>query len=249
MDITQTERAIASWNQASSICVWSSLLSDLCSSFKAPEMNLKTQTSLTLETSFERRNPTSAQSSEHQVFLRGILEGMPDGIMIVAGDGTVLQSNSKACVLCRKLDSHASSQALPLPVRRLCDALLDSCKTFTDDEPADAFPYLTLEDDIEVTSTKMIRVRVQWLDQETSEAKMLVILEDRYQTARSRAIAEGQRYGLSNRESEVWLYRCVGYTYKQIASELFITTDTVKKHVKSINVKRDRFHCLSYESA
>lgn len=213
-------------------------------------MNLTTQqTSLALETSFERRNPASAQSSDHQFLLRGILEGMPDGFIIVVGDGTVLQSNAKARALCHKLDSQTSFKALPLSIQRLCDALIDSCETLTDDGAADVSPYLALEDDIAVTSTKLIRVRVQWLEQGSSKDKMLVILEDRYQTARSRAIAEGQRYGLSNRESEVWLYRCVGYTYKQIANELFITTDTVKKHIKSINLKRDRFHCLNCESA
>ena len=208
-------------------------------------MNATTQKSLTLETSFERRNPTSVQGSDPQFLLRGILEGMPDGLMIVTQKGTILQSNSKARALCRKIDQQNMSNVLPSSVQRLCAALLDSRHTFANDNRDVAIPCLTLEEDVETHSAKMIRVRVQWLDQESSDAKMLVVLEDRYQSARSRAIAEAQRYGLSHRESEVWLYRCVGYTYKQIASELYIAIDTVKKHVKSINVKRDQFHCLN----
>lgn len=214
-------------------------------------MNATIKKSLTLDTRFEPKKASYAQGSDSQVFLQGILEGMPDGFMIVSSEGTVLQSNSKARALCRKLepqDSSNSSETVPSSIGRLCHALLDSRETFADTEQNDS-TCLAIEDDLEATATKRIRVRVQWLDQESDESTMLVILEDRYQTARSRAIAEGQRFGLSNRESEVWLYRCVGYTYKQIASELFITIDTVKKHVKNINAKRDQFHCLNCENA
>lgn len=210
-------------------------------------MNTITQQSETLQTSFERQKANSDKGSDHLFLLRGMLEGMPDGFMIATSEGLILQSNSKARSLCRKIDTQNSSDTLPQAIQRLCDALLDSRETFSSEDEANAVPYLILEDDIETHSSSMIRVRVQWLDQESSNAKMLIILEDRYQSARCRAIAEAQRYGLSSRESEVWLYRCIGYTYKQIANELFIAIDTVKKHVKSINAKRDRFHCLNCE--
>lgn len=218
-------------------------------------MNATTHTSLTLEPLFERRTTLSTEAPNSLFLLQGILEGMPDGVMIVAGDGVVVQSNSQAKALCkqlnqqfqqqlgRRLDSHPESEMIPASLSRLCDALLDSRHTFADTPEASS--HLAIEDDIELTPARKIRVRVQWLQQESDETRMLVILEDRYQSARRRAIAEGQRYGLSSRESEVWLYRCIGYTYKEIASELFIAIDTVKKHVKSINAKRDRFHCLN----
>ncbi|MGB3495497.1 MAG: hypothetical protein WBA57_22395 [Elainellaceae cyanobacterium] len=67
------------------------------------------------------------------------------------------------------------------------------------------------------------------------------------------AIAKAQSYSLSRRESKVWLYlslcQCVGYTHKQMTHELFIATDTVKKHFRSINAKRDRFHGLNCDRA
>ncbi|NJN58773.1 MAG: hypothetical protein HC879_15380 [Leptolyngbyaceae cyanobacterium SL_5_9] len=96
-----------------------------------------------------------------------------------------------------------------------------------------------IEDEIELDAFDTIRIRVQWIDLESSDRPcLLVALEDRYQTAKKMAIAERQRYGLTDRESEVWLLRRANCTYKTIASKLHITVDTVKKHIKSIHAKR-----------
>jgi DNA-binding CsgD family transcriptional regulator len=67
---------------------------------------------------------------------------------------------------------------------------------------------------------------------------VLVTLEDRLQSIQSTAIAEGHRYGLTPREAEVWLRYRASYSYKDIASELYISHNTVKKHMKSIHAKR-----------
>jgi DNA-binding CsgD family transcriptional regulator len=49
---------------------------------------------------------------------------------------------------------------------------------------------------------------------------------------------ESQKYGLTCREQEIWLLHRANYTYKQIALELCITPNTVKKHMKSIYSKQ-----------
>lgn len=66
----------------------------------------------------------------------------------------------------------------------------------------------------------------------------MLILEDRQQAHRRRAIADGNRYGLTPREVDVWELRLQQQSYETIASTLFITENTVKKHVKSILAKR-----------
>ena len=66
---------------------------------------------------------------------------------------------------------------------------------------------------------------------------LLLAIEDRYQAVRNMAIEEADRYGLTPREKEVWILHRIGLTYKQTASELCITPNTVKKHMKSIYVK------------
>ncbi|MBD2073049.1 SUMF1/EgtB/PvdO family nonheme iron enzyme [Phormidium sp. FACHB-592] len=49
-----------------------------------------------------------------------------------------------------------------------------------------------------------------------------------------------QELNLAPRESEVWNLRQAGYTYQQIAAELYITINTVKKHLKNIFVKHSQ---------
>ncbi len=66
----------------------------------------------------------------------------------------------------------------------------------------------------------------------------MLTLEDRHQAMRNMAIEESERYGLTPREKEVWVLHRMVLTYKQAASELHITPNTVKKHMKSIYVKQ-----------
>jgi len=56
--------------------------------------------------------------------------------------------------------------------------------------------------------------------------------------------AEIEKYGLTPRESEVWLLYRANYSRKEIAAELFISIDTVKKHLKNIKTKQDKFLCI-----
>jgi DNA-binding CsgD family transcriptional regulator len=52
-------------------------------------------------------------------------------------------------------------------------------------------------------------------------------------------IAEVDKYGLTPREAEVWLLRRAKYALKEIATELSISLNTVKKHIKNIHAKRE----------
>jgi DNA-binding NarL/FixJ family response regulator len=48
---------------------------------------------------------------------------------------------------------------------------------------------------------------------------------------------EGEDYHLSDREKEVLQYLVKGYSYKMIASEMYIAIDTVRSHIKKIYEK------------
>jgi DNA-binding CsgD family transcriptional regulator len=67
---------------------------------------------------------------------------------------------------------------------------------------------------------------------------LLITVEDRDKAIKNIAVEEAQSYRLTRREKEVWLLHRDRYTYKQIASELCITPNTVKKHMKSIHAKQ-----------
>ncbi|MEO0540804.1 MAG: LuxR C-terminal-related transcriptional regulator [Cyanobacteria bacterium P01_A01_bin.105] len=53
--------------------------------------------------------------------------------------------------------------------------------------------------------------------------------------------AEANRYGLTEREAEVWLLRQRHLSYQQIGQELFISPHTVKKHLRNVSAKRQSF--------
>lgn len=50
-------------------------------------------------------------------------------------------------------------------------------------------------------------------------------------------IPQGEDYNLSDREKEVLQHLVNGYSYKMIASEMFIAIDTVRSHIKKIYEK------------
>jgi DNA-binding CsgD family transcriptional regulator len=67
---------------------------------------------------------------------------------------------------------------------------------------------------------------------------LVLVLKDQYQLIKSIAQEEARRYGLTDRETEIWLLQRANYTYKQIATELFIAPNTVKKHMQNIHLKQ-----------
>lgn len=176
-------------------------------------------------------HPTySPQVKEPVSLMQSILDGLPDGVLIATPDGGITRSNSRARTICRQL-SHSADPVNDVPaiIWSICTPLLDSDRF----GPNSSAQY---EGTIEIPTP--IRVRTRWLRPEAPN-QILIMLEDQYQSAQQRALTEGARFGFTARESEVYLYRCINYTYDDIARKLHITVNTVKKHIKSINVKRE----------
>jgi DNA-binding CsgD family transcriptional regulator len=80
---------------------------------------------------------------------------------------------------------------------------------------------------------------VRWLDLEKSgNPYLLVTVEDRLQSTQNAALTDVKKYGLTHREAQVWLLRQAKHSYKEIAAQLYITINTVKKHMKNIYAKQ-----------
>jgi DNA-binding CsgD family transcriptional regulator len=168
--------------------------------------------------------------------LRGVLESLMDGILILTDRGRLVDANSDALRLCRHLMPNATvSSEIPQQIWHICEALIESRELF----PGRS---ITIEDEIIVGKSDVIRIRARWIELDNSDRPhVLVMLEDRHQSLKNIAIAEARKYGLTSREAEVWLLRRANRTYKAIAAELHIAIDTVKKHLKSIHAKREAF--------
>lgn len=160
--------------------------------------------------------------------LQAVLEGFVDGILVLTDRYDVIYANAMAESICAELRD--SSETLPPDLQRVCDALIDSRDLYS--QP------ITIESEV-TTQRTTLTIRAQWLQLDLAARPCLLLrLQDEQRVLHGLAIAEAQQWHLTARESEVWLLRRSGYSRKQIATDLYIALDTVKKHLKNIQSKR-----------
>jgi DNA-binding CsgD family transcriptional regulator len=174
----------------------------------------------------------------HQSFFQEVIEGLQDGILIISETGQLIHANSNAHNICNHLileNENLEFQYLPSVIWRLCESLVESQNLF----PLDSF---VLSDEITINASTVIRIRVRWLNMEQVPYPcILVTMENRSESIKNAAIAEAKKYELTRREAEVWFLYRAKYSYKQISERLYITINTVKKHMKNIHAKRYPF--------
>jgi len=184
--------------------------------------------------STEVQSNASSDSSTQpsSMLLQGVMEGLIDGVMMITAKGELIHANCHALQICQQfIPNLAREEVIPQAVWRCCQAVIDSRELFPQ-QP------LTIEDEI-FSPSGAIRIRVRWLTVENlPQACLLVTLEDQSQSAQHRAIAESIKYGLTAREIDVWRLKRAGCSYKEIAAQLFLAENTVKKHIKNIHAKR-----------
>ncbi|HBB32446.1 MAG TPA: helix-turn-helix transcriptional regulator [Cyanobacteria bacterium UBA8803] len=165
--------------------------------------------------------------------LQAIIEGFVDGVLIVNDKGEWVHANEQAHLICRQIYQYTSQNNLvPQPIWQICESLLESRELFPDQK-------IIIESEIEIDDSATFRIRVRWLDLEESDRPYLLItLEDRCQSTQNVVVTDAKKYNLTAREAEVWLLRRSKLSYKEIAARLYITTNTVKKHLKNIYAKQ-----------
>ena len=180
----------------------------------------------------ERQNPQPRQPDN--ILLQGVIESFFEGILILTEQGELVQANDLARQICEQL-TQGKPQRNPVPqeIWCVCQALIES-RSLYHNQP------VIIESEITTDKLTWLRIRTQWLKlSEIQHPCLLVILEDRYQSVQNLAIAEVDKYSLTPREAEVWLLRRRQYALKEIATELSISLNTVKKHIKNIHAKRE----------
>ncbi len=185
----------------------------------------------TLTQNLERANSQVKQLDG--ALLQGVLEGFMDGVLILTDQGEWVHGNNYACQICQQLQDRSQLNSVPKEIWRNCQALIDS-REFYPNQP------VIIESEITVDQSTTFRVRTRWLKLASSKHPyILITIEDQHQSLRSMAIAEVLKYDLTPRQADVWLLRRVNYSYKEIAAELFISLNTVKKHIKNIHAKQE----------
>jgi DNA-binding CsgD family transcriptional regulator len=165
----------------------------------------------------------------HDLF-QAVLESSLDGMLLVSADYEVLYVNQTARDICQQLLRDAA-EPLPRELKRICVDLIESRELFPD-RP------LVLEHELTVQNTPF-RVEAQWMELMMLPLPCVLLrLQDQQRCLQGLAMAEAYRWHLTQRETEVWILRRSGVSRKSIGNQLFIAEDTVKKHLKNIQMKR-----------
>ena len=161
------------------------------------------------------------------------------GFILFDHRGTLLRSTARADEFCMLLHKGVSGQAFSVPDPQAVVTLPDSIAVLRDllIESCIDFPEYTLQlyDTVLLPGGIRLHLNVEWIDLIDYSAKcILVTLDDLTQIANHRAVCDTYRYGLTNREAEVWELYLQGHSYRQVSKELGIALNTVKKHMKNI---------------
>ncbi len=166
-----------------------------------------------------------------------VIESFVDGILILSDRYELIHANEPARRLCPSLVNELPNNEVTQEVWQVCQSLIDSRDVFPDAD-------IIIESEVKSGATVKLRIRARWLKLEASDsAFILVTLEDCHQTRQNMAFSIAKKYHLTPREAEVWLLRQGNHSYKEIAAQLYITINTVKKHLKSIHAKQQEISC------
>lgn len=164
--------------------------------------------------------------------VQAVVEGFVDGILILTEYGGWVQANTTAQRLCHQLTPksavHPNQPIVPKAIWEVCAALIDDRSVFCKHQ-------LILESEITTPAQVKLRVRAQWLA--IDMPYLLIVLEDCQQSSQNLKDWSVRKYGLTDRQAEVWALRRVGCSYAEIGRQLYITQNTVKKHLKDIYAK------------
>ncbi len=180
-----------------------------------------------------KRNKFKKQSASQVYLLQAVIESFIDGILILTDKQELLHVNQCASRICQQLmPDSVDLSVIPDEIWHVCQSLINSREVFPEEK-------ISLELEIETRKSVIIRISARWLQLSSSDDNfILVTLEERERISPSMAMADAQKFGLTSREAEVWQLRSKSLSYKEIASKLYITINTVKKHLKNIYAKQ-----------
>lgn len=178
------------------------------------------------------KNNEQLQALPQVYLLQAVIESFVDGILILTHKGELLHSNECAREMCRQLELDSLEDKIPVEILRVCESLIESRELF-------GLERIFMEVEVQKSKAVKLRIRARWLHSDDSEEDYIIVtLEDCHESSQNIAIADAKKYGLTEREAEVWLLRRANLSYKEIAQHLYITINTVKKHLKNIYAKQ-----------
>lgn len=162
-----------------------------------------------------------------------LLEKLADNSLILTTEMDLVYIGAKVAEILQELnDSQFLADSIPAEIYHICQLFVQSRSLFPNQS-------WRLQSEILTEDFAYLNIQIRWFQPEMLESPLLrLIVEEKHQPIQDIALKEAQIYQLSPREKEVWLLHRNNYTYEQIASKLFISPSTVKKHMASIHLKQ-----------
>lgn len=196
---------------------------------------LRPNFTILVDQSFENKNSRDIDYEEAKNYQVGkaLAAEFIGGILVFTDQQKLIYASEAAHrVLGRLKQSGNPQDPIPNEIWHICQSLVQSRHLFPDQN-------WLIEFDIFTNAAITLHICSRWLNLDIVDYPCLLLtIEDRQQAILNLVIEEAERYGLTPREKEVWLLQQSNYTYKQIAAELGITPNTVKKHMRSIYAKK-----------
>lgn len=208
---------------------------------KIEETNMIALTQTLTQTALKQQPSVQLRALQQAAFLQKVLEGLGDGILILTATGELVHANAVAYHICCQLNQgHFNSNFIPPAIWDLCQSLLDSRSLVSEQ-------VMMLSNEIVLDKSTTFHIRVRLLDLDRFQLPcFLVTIENRYESLKNTTISEIKKYDLTPREAEIWYLYKGNYSYKEMAAKLYITLNTVKKHMKNIHAKRQCFLAINH---
>lgn len=182
------------------------------------------------EYTIKQQKPT--KTAFDNSFWQTILDGLQDSILLFTEFGELIHANSNAYSIYHKISQNSeNAKSLLSLIQNLSQSLIEY-NLYSENN-------VIVSDEIVLNNFEVFRVRVRCLNLNNSNGRyLLVTIENRYESIKNVALAEAKKYELTQREAEIWCLYRANSSYKQIAEHLYISLNTVKKHMKNIHAKR-----------
>ena len=164
--------------------------------------------------------------------LQEVITELVNGVLVLTEEKEIIFANECACRILRQINQDIGADSIPREIGYICKSLFEIRALFPEQQ-------WLINTKVCLSSSVSFDVQARHIKLKKPDKYCVVlVLKDQYQLVKNIALEESREYGLTDREQEIWLLQRANYTYKQIASELFIAPNTVKKHLQNINLKR-----------
>jgi DNA-binding CsgD family transcriptional regulator len=184
------------------------------------------------------KHPTPKRNNalpERVVREMAILDAMHLGVIVVSSELKLVYRNLKAQAMCQAF--WQESEDLPQRLVYVGQQFVAESDRLDPNDPLDD-PFVW---ECYPVSGQKLHIQLSWMAPIKSlpnQPYMLIVIKDCYEDLMAKTRRDQKSYGFTDREAQIWMMLDLACTYQEIAESLGITVNTVKTHVKNINVKR-----------